>query len=101
MFGIDSSVHGQKYQDAADFIRFAVSLPTYRALLIPQEGEPPRYLLPPTQEAFDDPHILRAAPLYPKFRAIMEQGVVTSIPHLQSRLHDIAKKIDAQLPAAH
>jgi len=101
MFGIDAAAHGQTYRDAVDFIRFAVSLPTYRAILVPSQGEPPRYLLPPTQEAFDDPLILRAAPLYPKFRAIMEQGVVTSIPHLQAKLHAIATQIDAALPAAH
>jgi thiamine pyridinylase len=101
MFGIDADAHGQKYQDAVDFIGFAVSLPAYRALLVPAQGEPPRYLLPATQEAFDDPQILAAAPLYPKFRAILEQGIVTSIPHLQSRLHAIATRIDALLPAVH
>jgi hypothetical protein len=88
-------------RDAADFIRFAVSLPAYRALLVPAQGRPPRYLLPPTVEAFDDPQILQAAPLYPTFRAIMEQGVVTSTPHLQAKLHDAALRIDADLPAVH
>jgi thiamine pyridinylase len=101
MFAIDARVHGQTLQDAADFIRFAVSLPTYRALLVPQEGEAPRYLLPPTIEAYEDSKILEAAPLYPKFRAIMEQGVVTTTPHLQAKLHDVSLRIDAALPAVH
>jgi thiamine pyridinylase len=101
MFGIDARVHGRALQDAADFIRFAVSLPAYRALLVPAQGRPPRYLLPPTVEAFDDPQILQAAPLYPRFRAIMEQGVVTSTPHLEAKLHDVARRIDAGLPAVH
>jgi hypothetical protein len=101
MFGIDAHVHGRALQDAADFIRFAVSLPAYRALLVPAQGRPPRYLLPPTVEAFDDPQILQAAPLYPKFRAIMEQGAVTSTPHLQAKLHYVAMRIDAALPAVH
>jgi thiamine pyridinylase len=94
MFGIDAGAKGQKYQDAVDFIRFAVSLPTYRALLVPPQGEPPRYLLPSTVEAFDDPDILKAAPLYPKFRAMMEQGVVSSLPNLQSKLHAVATRVD-------
>ncbi len=101
MFGIDSRVHGQTLQDAADFIRFAVSLPTYRALLVPQAGDAPRYLLPPTVEAYEDSEILKAAPLYPKFRAIMEQGGVTTTPHLQEKLHDVALRIDSALPATH
>jgi thiamine pyridinylase len=101
MFAIDARVHGQALQDAADFIRFALSLPTYRALLVPRQGDPPRYLLPPTIEAYEDREILDAAPLYPKFRAIMEQGVVTTTPHLQQKLHDVAQRIDAALPAVH
>jgi thiamine pyridinylase len=101
LFGIDSSVHGQKLQDAADFIRFAVSLPTYRALLVPPPGRPPRYLLPATREAFDDPVIRRAAPLYPAFRAIMEQGAVVTAPHFQADLQAVATRLDAALPASH
>lgn len=97
MFGIDARVHGPKLKDAADFIRHAVSLPTYRALLIPEEGRPPRYLLPPTVEAYEDPAILQAAPLYPVFRSIMQQGVVVVTPHLQARLHAVAERIDAEL----
>jgi hypothetical protein len=101
LFGIDARVHGRKLQDAADFIRFAVSLPTYRALLVPQQGRPPRYLLPATAEAFDDPVINKAAPLYPAFRAIMEQGAVISTPRLQAKLQAVATRIDGDLPASH
>jgi thiamine pyridinylase len=97
MFGIDARVHGQTMQDAADFISYAVSLPTYRALLVPEEGHPPRYLLPPTIEAYEDPAILKAAPLYPVFRSIMQQGVVVVTPHLQARLHAVAERIDSEL----
>jgi thiamine pyridinylase len=101
LFGIDARVHGRKLQDAADFIRFAVSLLTYRALLVPQQGRPPRYLLPATAEAFDDPAIKKAAPLYPAFRAIMEQGAVISMPRLQAKLQAVATRIDRDLPASH
>ena len=101
MFGIDAKVHGRKLADAEAFIRFAVSLPAYRALLIPEPGAIPRYLLPATQAAFEDPQILKAAPLYPKFRAIIDQGVVVSARDLNARLRSLATVIDTQLPATH
>jgi thiamine pyridinylase len=101
MFGIDTRVHGQTLNDAEAFIAYAVSLPAYRALLIPQAGDYPRYLLPATEAAFSDPDIMRAAPLYPKFRAIIDRGVVVTLPHLNATLHDVAMRIDADLPAAH
>jgi thiamine pyridinylase len=101
MFVIDAAVHGQSLQDAADFITYAVSLPAYRALLIPQPGDSPRYLLPATQAAFADPHILGTAPLYPSFRAILERGAVIIAPHLSATLHAAAAALDAALPERH
>jgi len=101
MFGIDSRVHGETLADAEAFIRYAVSITAYRTLLIPQAGEAPRYLLPATEAAFSDPEILRAAPLYPQFRAILNQGVVVASPHLSARLHAVAAQIDADLPPTH
>ena len=101
MFGIDASVQGQKRADAAEFIAYAVSLPAYRALLIPAQGEPPRYLLPATTTAFEDAAITRAAPLYPQFRTIMEQGVAVTLPLLNAHLHALAARLDASLPATH
>jgi thiamine pyridinylase len=101
MFGIDARVHGQALADAADFIAYAVSLPAYRALLIPAEGEAPRYLLPATTGAFDDAAIVRAAPLYPRFRAIMEQGVAVTLPLLNMHLHALASELDRLLPMSH
>jgi thiamine pyridinylase len=101
MFGIDASVHGQRRSDAADFIAYAVSLPAYRALLIPGAGEAPRYLLPATTTAFEDAAITRAAPLYPQFRAIMEQGVAVKLPLLNAHLHALASRLDASLPDTH
>jgi thiamine pyridinylase len=101
MFAIDDAVHGQKLQDAQVFIRYAVSLPAYRALLIPQATDPPRYLLPATQSAFDDPQILQAAPLYPQFRAILDQGAVLTSPGLTATLNSVAAQLDADLPPTH
>ena len=101
MFGIDAKVKGQSRIDAQDFVRYAVSLPAYRALLIPRSGDVPRYLLPATEAPFSDPAILAAAPLYPQFRAIIDQGVVVTAPDLTARLHDVASKIDADLPKTH
>jgi thiamine pyridinylase len=101
MFAIDSRVHGKTLTDAQDFIRYAVSLPAFRALLIPDVGDNPRYLLPATEASFNDPKILAAAPLYPKFRAIVDQGVVVTAPHLNAHLHEVAAQIDADLPQTH
>jgi thiamine pyridinylase len=101
MFGIDARVHGKTLTDAEEFIRYAVSLPAYRALLIPESDGIPRYLLPATEAAFSDPEILKTAPLYPKFRAIMDQGVVVTVPDLNARLHTVAAKIDLDLPQNH
>jgi thiamine pyridinylase len=101
MFGIDARVHGKTLTDAEDFIRYAVSVSAYRTLLIPQSGENPRYLLPAMEAAFNDPQILDAAPLYPAFRAVMDQGVVVTVPDLNAELHDVASRIDADLPQRH
>jgi thiamine pyridinylase len=101
MFGIDARVRGKTLTDAKDFIRYAVSISAFRTLLIPESGENPRYLLPAMEAAFDDPQILRTAPLYPQFRAIMNQGVVVSVPDLNAKLHDVAAHIDADLPQHH
>jgi thiamine pyridinylase len=101
MFGIDAKLRGQKLQDAEDFIAYAVSLPAYRAVLIPAEGEAPRYLLPATQEAFADAAIVRAAPLYPQFHAIIAQGYTATAPHLMEKLQALGEAIDHDLPPAH
>jgi thiamine pyridinylase len=101
MFAIDAKTHGQSRTDAETFIRYAVSLPAYRVLLIPNGGAAPRYLLPAFQAPFDDPEILKAAPLYPQFRAIMEKGAVVTGPGLSQRLQGVATIIDAALPTDH
>lgn len=101
MFGIDARVHGRKLADAEAFIRYAVSMPAYRALLIPSPGEPPRYLLPAANAAFGDAAILRAAPLYPRLKAIVDQGEVVSAVGLSAQMHAVAQRIDADLPKTH
>jgi len=58
-------------------------------------------LLPATKTAFEDVSIMRAAPLYPQFRAIMEQGVAVKLPLLNAHLHTLASRLDVSLPAAH
>ncbi len=101
MFGIDAKLHGRLLADARDFIRYAVSLAAYRALLVPSPGEAPRALLPATRAAFDDPAIRQAVPLYPALRAIAEQGVVVTTPHLAADLDQVAAHLDAALPRLH
>ena len=101
MFAIDARVKGLTLRDARDFILYAVSLPAYRALLIAAPGETPRYLLPAYEAEFNDPDILRGAPLYTRFHAMIDQGVVVTVPHLNATLHDVAEHIDAALPQVH
>lgn len=101
MFGIDSSVKGAKLDDAEAFIRYAVSMPAYRTLLVPEHGEPPRYLLPAANAAFGDPDILRAAPLYPRLKSIIDQGEVVTSPALSAQMHDAGVRLDAALPRTH
>jgi thiamine pyridinylase len=101
MFAIDARTKGQTLTDAQDFIGYAISRPAYRALLIPLPGAAPRYLLPAYQAVFNDPDILRAAPLYPRFHEIIDQGVVVTVSHLNATLHDVAEQLDAALPQVH
>jgi thiamine pyridinylase len=101
MFGIDARVHGAALADAEMFIRFATAHETYRRLLIPQAGEPPRYLLPARDDVYHDSDILTAAPLYPAFRHIIDGGVVNSAPHLNALMHQAAAAIERALPPTH
>ena len=92
---------GRKFTDAEDFIRYAVSMPAFRALLIPAQGQPPRYLLPAADAAFSDPAILKNAPLYPRLKSIVDQGEVVTALGLSTQMHDVAMRIDADLPKTH
>jgi hypothetical protein len=58
-------------------------------------------LLPAYNADFDDPDIVRAAPLYPEFHALIDKGVVVTVPHLNATLHDVATRIDDALPQVH
>lgn len=101
MFAIDRKARGRTVTDAEAFIRYAVSLPAYRALLAPPPGGIPRYLLPAAEAAFGDPDILRAAPLYPQLKAIVDQGAVLTAAGLSDRLDAVADRLDAALPKDH
>ena len=101
MFAIDAKVHGRVLADARDFIRYAVSLPAYRTLLVPAHGDAPRYLIPAMQTVLDDAELQAVAPLYPQFRAIIDQGVVVTTAHLNATLHDVADHLDTALPQVH
>jgi thiamine pyridinylase len=101
MYGIDAHVHGALHADAEDFIRYAMRVETYRALLVPEPGATPRYLLPARDDIYRDPALLQAAPLYPQFRAMIERGIVASAPHLEAKLRAAATAADAALPVSH
>jgi len=101
MYGIDAHVHGVLHQDAEDFIRYAMQASTYRALLVPHVGAPPRYLLPARADSYTDKAILAAAPLYARFLPILNNGIVVEAPALNAMLHKAAAAVSAALPASH
>ncbi len=101
MYGIDARVHGELHKDAEDFIRYAMRVETYRALLVPPPDGTPRYLLPARDDVYRDPSVLQTAPLYPQFRAIIDHGVVVSAPGLEAKLRAAAAAADHALPASH
>jgi thiamine pyridinylase len=101
MYGIDAHVHGALHRDAEDFIAYAMQEATYRALLIPPTGAPPRYLLPARADSYADTAILAAAPLYARFLPILDTGIVVEAPALNATLHQAAATVSAALPASH
>ena len=82
------------------FIRFMMSVSTYEALLMPANS-PPLYLLPARDDMYSDQKLAKVAPLYPKFRAVIDHAVPVADEGLNYKLHQIAKKIDGLLPDRH
>jgi ABC-type glycerol-3-phosphate transport system substrate-binding protein len=89
-----------KLRDAEAFIRFMMSVSTYEALLMPANS-PPLYLLPAGDDMYSDQKLAKVAPLYPKFRAVIDHAVPVADEGLNYKLHQIAKKIDGLLPDRH
>lgn len=98
MFVVQKSCTGQKLEDAKAFIRFMTSNETYRAALMPKYKHGPRYLLPAYGSYYQDPAILKVAPLYPVFLPTLERAIPVSVDHRNTLLRQRAKDLDAKLP---
>jgi thiamine pyridinylase len=92
---VASSCTGQCESDATAFIRFVNSEQTLRDALI---GFPPRYLMPARASVYSDPVVLKAAPLYPRFKSLVENADAPSAEHLNDTLRNYGRNIDACLP---
>jgi thiamine pyridinylase len=100
MYFLDPRLADAKLRDAEAFIRFMMSVSTYEALLMPANS-PPLYLLPARDDMYSDQKLAKAAPLYPKFRAVIDRAVPVADEGLNYKPHQIAKKIDGLLPDRH
>jgi thiamine pyridinylase len=94
-FVISASCTGQCERNVLAFVRFVNSEETQRLVLT---GSPPRYLLPARASLYSDPTVLKAAPLYPKLKSLVENAESPSSPGLNARLRDDGKAIDGLLP---
>lgn len=97
---LDTRLGDAKLRDAEAFLKFMMSTPTYEALLVP-EGGPPRYLLPARDDMYTDLTVKAAAPLYTKFRGLIDQATPVTGDGLNAKLHAVAVIIDGLLPSAH
>jgi hypothetical protein len=100
MYFLDPRLVDAKLRDAEAFIRFMMSVSTYEAFLMPANS-PPLYLLPARDDMHSDQKLAKVAPLYPKFRAVIDRAVPVVDEGLNYKLHQIAKKVDALLPDKH
>jgi thiamine pyridinylase len=100
MYMLDTRLGDAKLRDAEAFLKFMMSTSTYEALLVP-EGGPPRYLLPARDDMYTDSTVKAAAPLYTKFRGLIDQATPVTGDGLNAKLHAVAVIIDGLLPSAH
>lgn len=99
LLAISSSCIGQCLNDATKFIAFVTKLEEVKKSLIPEWGTAPRYLLPAHVSLYNDPAILKEAPLYPRMLEAIERAVPVTGVQLNSRLRQIGKELDKKLPA--
>lgn len=100
MLIVDANASSSTRMDAEKFVRFMMEVETYRMLLVPAigSGDAPRYLLPAREEAYTDPEILEAAPLYTDLRNRIDRATPLTDSNLNRHLRDIGHNIDKLLP---
>ena len=90
---LDANLDSNKKQLATQFIEFMVSDAAYKAVLEPEWGEAPKYLIPAKTGV-----TIENAPLYTSFyRSHTGRKTGTSIG-LNDKLREIGKKLDCALP---
>jgi thiamine pyridinylase len=98
-FVINSECAKQCQTDATEFIRFADSEGTFLHALLPSNAvKTPRYLLPARASLYNNQELLAAAPLYPKFKAIVEHAETPKGDCLNCILRGYGAKLDETLP---
>lgn len=98
-FVINGECVKQCQADAVEFIRFADSEATFLRALLPSNAiKAPRYLLPARASLYDNQELLAAAPLYPKFKAIVEHAETPKGDCLNCILRGYGAKLDETLP---
>lgn len=97
MFMIDAGARGRTLRDATAFVRFMMQPATFRMILVPTDGTPPRYLLPATKALYSDPAMLKAAPLYAQLAPIIATAQAPSAVGLEAALQHAAVGVDRAL----
>ena len=96
---IDSGCTGQCEQDAITFIKFYTGESTILAALLPGTYRPVRYLLPARASLYANSDLLAAAPLYAKFKTMIENASTITKDGLVSNLNAIGAKLNETLPS--
>jgi thiamine pyridinylase len=91
---VRAGVTSETRRDAMKFISDYTGEAFNRDLLIPSEGDAPRYLLPARGALYSDSTILKTAPLYPRLKEIIQDAETVTASKLNKRLQEIGKELD-------
>jgi len=94
---LDVSCNKQCSADAVAFVSYMNSDAVYKQILL-HEGTAPAYLLPAKASLYQDTDLLKAAHLYPKLKAIIENATAPGGAGLNDSLRNIGKTLDSHLP---
>lgn len=96
---LDHRCGGACLTDAVAWLRFLLSAEAYRLALVPETGAAPRYLLPAVAAVYEDPPVLRAAPLYPALRGLLgDAQPPAATPGQNARLRRLGQDLERRLP---
>ncbi len=90
---LDANLDDKKKKLATSFIEFMVSEEAYQAILEPEWGEAPKYLIPAKTDIE-----IENAPLYDSFYKAHSGRKTGTLVGLNNKLREIGKKLDCKLP---